>query len=581
MTAAVYRSTPALAIPPTQNTAPVLEFNCLYTHDLRRKQKRWQDGFLRFHTFNKRVMVYDVPRNFVGDTHWQQDEALQEGDEVTLEKGGVMVQVADAVGVTETDVSEIRKKKHKASSSDRAPSSPAPIWPAHSVSSAAAPPQLKHKSLNALLGTPRGKLGKATMPSKSPFDLRNNGRENEDWEEGRSSKRQKIQGGSAWNITRTSRAPGHERKETPPRTRIPDLREVGRKVLQKPPVENVPVRNQQPLKDKEVIDICSQPGDQSQRLATDQTRHEESIPPLPIMVNGVRPSTHTIASRLAATIQHVEARPTSTDGPLDQVFSVNGSAPRSSPTALRARKPRSQSKNANAVSDNSTTHTGDVVRNVAGKIATEKASVRSSRRTVEPMPVNVVRSVSPLEAISVRNPIDSRKRISTQESSSLDADRARDSSATAKRGTTLRLASSAPRRTLLCAEQMKPGRSSQSRPDPMPHTEGNTGEVEERQMKTKNAPKTPRQQLRERLALIEEKRNKVSSSLGEAKDNDHETITVTPELAALQAPTAANEAATSTHSRTAQQHSPPSANQSTAKRPPTRTSTAQTRPSKR
>jgi hypothetical protein len=70
MTAAVHRmGTPSLSIPPSQNTAPVLEFNCLYTHDIRRKQKRWQDGFLRFHTFNKRVMVYDVPRNFIGDMH--------------------------------------------------------------------------------------------------------------------------------------------------------------------------------------------------------------------------------------------------------------------------------------------------------------------------------------------------------------------------------------------------------------------------------------------------------------------------------------------------------------------------------
>ncbi|KAK4967514.1 hypothetical protein LTR28_002791, partial [Elasticomyces elasticus] len=441
MTAAVYRSTPALAIPPTQNTAPVLEFNCLYTHDLRRKQKRWQDGFLRFHTFNKRVMVYDVPRNFVGDTHWQQGEALQEGDEVTLEKGGVMVQVAEAVGVTETDVSEIRKKKDKASSSDRAPSSPAPIWPAHSVSSAAAPPQLKHKSLNALLGTPRGKLGKATMPSKSPFDLRNNGRENEGWEEGRSSKRQKTQGESAWNITRTSKAPGQEKEEVPPRTRTSDPREVGRKVLPKPLVKKIPVRNQQPLKVKEVIDIGSPPGDQSLRLASDQTRHEEAIPPLPITVNGVRLSTHTIAYRLPATIQRVEARTTSTDGPPDQAFSVNASAPRSSPTTFGTQKPRSQSKNANAVSDNSRTLTGDVVRNAAGKKATEKASVRSTRRTVEPKPVNVMRSVSPLEAISAKNPIESRKKISTQESNRSDADRARDSSTTAKRGTTLRLAS--------------------------------------------------------------------------------------------------------------------------------------------
>jgi len=55
------RRTQNLTARPTQNTAPVLEFQCLFTFDLRRKQKRWQDGFLRFHTFNKRIMVYDSP----------------------------------------------------------------------------------------------------------------------------------------------------------------------------------------------------------------------------------------------------------------------------------------------------------------------------------------------------------------------------------------------------------------------------------------------------------------------------------------------------------------------------------------
>src|SRR6266702_6934698 len=97
---AATHGTPSLSIPPSQNTALVLEFRCLYSHDLRRKSKRWQDGFLRYHTFNKRVMVYDVPRNFIGDTHWKETMELQEGDELTLEKG-VLVEVAEAVGTME------------------------------------------------------------------------------------------------------------------------------------------------------------------------------------------------------------------------------------------------------------------------------------------------------------------------------------------------------------------------------------------------------------------------------------------------------------------------------------------------
>ncbi|GME36530.1 uncharacterized protein LTHEOB_1130 [Neofusicoccum parvum] len=94
------------------NTAPVHEFRCLYTHDLRRKQKRWKDGFLKFHTFNKRVMVYDQPRNYIGDTHWKDGDTLYDGDELTLENG-VIVQVAEPVATTQTDLTPILQKKPK------------------------------------------------------------------------------------------------------------------------------------------------------------------------------------------------------------------------------------------------------------------------------------------------------------------------------------------------------------------------------------------------------------------------------------------------------------------------------------
>jgi Protein of unknown function (DUF2439) len=87
MTAIVARNSASLAVPQSQNTAPVHEYRCLYSHDIRRKQKRWQDGFVKFHTFNKRVMVYDEGRNFLGDTHWKEQEEPQTDDEVTLDIG--------------------------------------------------------------------------------------------------------------------------------------------------------------------------------------------------------------------------------------------------------------------------------------------------------------------------------------------------------------------------------------------------------------------------------------------------------------------------------------------------------------
>jgi hypothetical protein len=101
------------AIPQTQNTAPVLEFQCLYTSDLRRKQKRWQDGRLKYHTFNKRIMVYDDRSNFVGDSHWHEDHTFGEGEEVELERCGILVEVSECVGTREQDLTPLLNKALK------------------------------------------------------------------------------------------------------------------------------------------------------------------------------------------------------------------------------------------------------------------------------------------------------------------------------------------------------------------------------------------------------------------------------------------------------------------------------------
>ena len=234
MMATTYRNTPSLSIPQSQNTALVLEFNCLYTHDVRRKSKRWQDGFLRYHTFNKRVMLYDIPRNFIGDTHWTASE-LQDGDELTLDKEGVIVQVAEAVGQTETDLTDLRRSKkkpaveHASSPPALVPAPQAPVGARGfgSTAARAGPTQLKHRSLNALLGTPKGPIGKATIPAKSPFELRHRGVndvENEQWEAGRPPKRQRIEKQKI-----PSAAPG---KEPPLRARTNDARQKSKQSVQ-------------------------------------------------------------------------------------------------------------------------------------------------------------------------------------------------------------------------------------------------------------------------------------------------------------------------------------------------------------
>ncbi|KAL6718743.1 hypothetical protein ACLMJK_002977 [Lecanora helva] len=190
------RQTQRLAAPPTQNTAPVIEYRCLYTSDLIRKQKRWQDGFLRFHTFNKRIMVYESPsRNFIGDKHWRQESVLEDGDELQLEKP-VLVQVGEIIGATETDLTELLDKRRKPAETSIKATVRTPVRETSAATldlncnkqSSGQPSRLRPKSLNALLGTPKGPTGRALVPTKSPHEIRNENAISE-WESDRSAKR--------------------------------------------------------------------------------------------------------------------------------------------------------------------------------------------------------------------------------------------------------------------------------------------------------------------------------------------------------------------------------------------------------
>lgn len=181
-----------LTVPSTQNTAPVLDFRCLYTHDIRRKAKRWQDGIVRFHTFNKRVMVYDVSRNFVGDTHWREPNPLQDGDDLELEKG-VLIQVGESTGSADQDLSELFKKRRNpgvASPGRTLAVQPASVGTANSTSSPLS--QLRPRTLNSLLKTPKGPLGRAVLPSKSPYQIHREDR-CDPTADARSTKRQRVE----------------------------------------------------------------------------------------------------------------------------------------------------------------------------------------------------------------------------------------------------------------------------------------------------------------------------------------------------------------------------------------------------
>ena len=159
------------------STAPVLEFVCLFTHDLRRKQKRWQDGRVKYHLFNKRVMVYDDRGNSIGDMYWRRDWEFGEGEEVETERGGAIVQVAECVGRQDQDLSELLDKRVK-EKEQRAAARPAAHVPMHTPLSISRTPiqqdrlQARHRPLNRLLGTPTGHHGRAVVPTESPYEQR-------------------------------------------------------------------------------------------------------------------------------------------------------------------------------------------------------------------------------------------------------------------------------------------------------------------------------------------------------------------------------------------------------------------------
>ncbi len=157
MTASV-RGTPSFAPVPTQNTALVHEFRCLFTHDGHKKAKKWHDGSVRFHTFNRRAMVYDDGKNYIGDYHYGHEE-FAEGVELRLDRGA-LVEVGERLGETQTDVSSILDRRKDDSSSQ----------PVRNIRLVAAASQHESKSLSQILGT-QPRIGRArTLPS--PYQQR-------------------------------------------------------------------------------------------------------------------------------------------------------------------------------------------------------------------------------------------------------------------------------------------------------------------------------------------------------------------------------------------------------------------------
>ncbi|OAA42001.1 hypothetical protein BBO_05360 [Beauveria brongniartii RCEF 3172] len=167
------QASPSVANYGPPSTATVYDFICLFTHDLRRKQKRWQDGKLKYHTFNKKVVVYDDRGHFVGESHWDQEGDLAPGDELSLDRGMALVKVEDCTGEKQQDLTELLDKRAREVEKRRqiaaAKSRPAPR---SSAAGGAQPqPQRPHLPLSSLVQSP-GPIGRAAISAHSPFEAR-------------------------------------------------------------------------------------------------------------------------------------------------------------------------------------------------------------------------------------------------------------------------------------------------------------------------------------------------------------------------------------------------------------------------
>jgi Protein of unknown function (DUF2439) len=115
-------------------------------------------------------MVYDETKNYIGDTHWTDTSEFQEGEELRLDKG-VLVQVGEQIGHTETDLAPIILDKRRP---ETAFSTPQLSVPSNKYSSgvrqARAVLQTRPKSLAAVLGASQGPMGRARLPTQSPFE---------------------------------------------------------------------------------------------------------------------------------------------------------------------------------------------------------------------------------------------------------------------------------------------------------------------------------------------------------------------------------------------------------------------------
>ncbi|BFZ54516.1 hypothetical protein PYCC9005_001553 [Savitreella phatthalungensis] len=107
----------------TNNPAPaaadIHEFACLYSADRHKKRKAWHDGFIRIHTFNERLILYDETRRQI-ESRFCFKIMPEEGDDLSLDRH--LVNVVSKLETTQANLQHVIRtpKAHAISPEPRA-----------------------------------------------------------------------------------------------------------------------------------------------------------------------------------------------------------------------------------------------------------------------------------------------------------------------------------------------------------------------------------------------------------------------------------------------------------------------------
>ncbi|KAK9479162.1 hypothetical protein V1514DRAFT_319486 [Lipomyces japonicus] len=88
-------------------------YEVLWTSQITQKSKRWNDGILKFHIFNKRAMLYDLNKVLVDSSFLTSVCNLQVNQELKLERHLVLIE--HAVQTIRQDITPIIRRKRKSS----------------------------------------------------------------------------------------------------------------------------------------------------------------------------------------------------------------------------------------------------------------------------------------------------------------------------------------------------------------------------------------------------------------------------------------------------------------------------------